>query len=546
MPLRLDRRLLAVCLVACVIPFAFALYTGHAWEDYYITFRSSRNLATGHGLVFNHGDRLHTFTSPLGVLLPALASLLTLNSSDAGALWLFRGASIAAFAGAVALLWAALARWRYTRGAALALVAWQVTDLKMVDFSINGMETGFLLLFFAYSFWALAVEPGRRWRHLGAAWGGLMWTRPDSFIYIGALATAIVLFNRPTDTGVTRREWLVIYLRAAAVAAAVYLPWLLFSWAYFGSPVPHTIVAKATAGGPRSLSGLWHFLPKFPDRAWSSHGALEALFAPVYLVFGDWPPAILRVGRVTAAACALLWVVPWLRTETRAASLTLLAVVLYLTYYAPFIFPWYLCWPALLGLITLAGALNQLFVAAAAVSWRPVRVGLQCAGIGLVAVVVSGTGWYLWEGAKQLKAQQAVIEHGVRHRIGTWLHDHAHPGDTVLLEPLGYIGYYSGLKTFDVPGLSSREVVAVIRQHGYSWGHVAAALNPSWMVLRPHEVEGIRRTHPDVLKQYEAVLVCDEHAAVEQLPIHGRPYLAFDCRFTIFRRTATALAGPKP
>jgi len=82
----------------------FAYYTQHAWEDYYITYRSSKNLATGHGLVYNTGDRLHTFTSPLGVLLPALASLLTANSSDPAALWIFRIMCATALGGAAMLL----------------------------------------------------------------------------------------------------------------------------------------------------------------------------------------------------------------------------------------------------------------------------------------------------------------------------------------------------------------------------------------------------------------------------------------------------------
>src|SRR6476659_10642424 len=76
------------------VAMLFAAFTQHIWEDYYITYRASKNLATGHGLVFNHGDRLHTFTSPLGVLLPALSSVLTLNRSDVVALWLFRLMSV--------------------------------------------------------------------------------------------------------------------------------------------------------------------------------------------------------------------------------------------------------------------------------------------------------------------------------------------------------------------------------------------------------------------------------------------------------------------
>src|SRR5438045_1514496 len=65
-----------VAAVAFAIPVAFALLTNHAWEDYFITLRSSRNLLQGNGLVYKAGDRLHTFTSPLGVLIPALCTWL--------------------------------------------------------------------------------------------------------------------------------------------------------------------------------------------------------------------------------------------------------------------------------------------------------------------------------------------------------------------------------------------------------------------------------------------------------------------------------------
>ncbi len=76
------------------------MHTRHAWEDYYITCRAARNLATGNGLTFTVGERIHSFTSPLGVLWPALASLMTGNRSGVAARWIFRAMSIAAYAGA--------------------------------------------------------------------------------------------------------------------------------------------------------------------------------------------------------------------------------------------------------------------------------------------------------------------------------------------------------------------------------------------------------------------------------------------------------------
>jgi len=69
-----------------------------------MTYRASQNLATAQGLTLSAGERgVHTFTSPLGVLLPALASVLTGNSSDNAALWIFRIFSSSAYAGA--FLW---------------------------------------------------------------------------------------------------------------------------------------------------------------------------------------------------------------------------------------------------------------------------------------------------------------------------------------------------------------------------------------------------------------------------------------------------------
>src|SRR6185295_10437704 len=79
-----------VIALAAIIPLAFAAFTQHAWEDYFITLRCSRNLVEGNGLVFTPGERVHTFTSPLGVLVPALCKAITGANNEQATLWLFR------------------------------------------------------------------------------------------------------------------------------------------------------------------------------------------------------------------------------------------------------------------------------------------------------------------------------------------------------------------------------------------------------------------------------------------------------------------------
>src|ERR1017187_8516105 len=140
-----------------LVGLVFAACTQHAWEDYWITFRASRNLATGHGLVFTRGERLHTCPPPLGVLLPAAFSWLTGNQSDNLVLWLFRVVSLGALAAGLALLFRALQTLQLRRVSCWLTVALIGLDAKTLDFSINGMEIGLLIFFLALAIHGLVV-----------------------------------------------------------------------------------------------------------------------------------------------------------------------------------------------------------------------------------------------------------------------------------------------------------------------------------------------------------------------------------------------------
>src|SRR3990170_2242051 len=89
----LDGGEFAILGIVALIPMLFALYTNNAWEDWYITYRASKNLALGHGLVFTPGERVHSFTSPIGTLIPALLAFLTRAANDDLVLWLYRAIS---------------------------------------------------------------------------------------------------------------------------------------------------------------------------------------------------------------------------------------------------------------------------------------------------------------------------------------------------------------------------------------------------------------------------------------------------------------------
>lgn len=307
-----GKRLCGAALVFLAIFFVglgWMIYTDHVWEDYYITFRAAKNLATGHGLVFSPGERVHSFTSPLGVLLPALASAVTGNSSDASALLLFRLVSITALAGAVALLWQTARRLCPAMSPALLLVGLFATDNKIIDYSVNGMETGLLIFFLAWTVSAMFTNPPRQVWHLGLSWAGLMWTRPDSCIYIAAIAIGILIF---TPRHIGRGALLKTFGKAGLITTAVYLPWLMWSSWYFGSAVPHTIKAKGLFHD-NSLPVLGRALLQYPGQLWRGESSLAATFVPPYGLEMGWPPIVARVSLAISSFLLILWMLPRIR-----------------------------------------------------------------------------------------------------------------------------------------------------------------------------------------------------------------------------------------
>ena len=85
------------------------------------------------------------------------------------------------------------------------------------------------------------------------------------------------------------------------------------------------------------------------------------------------------------------------------------------------------------------------------------KTGLTTAAVGFLAAMF-GMQTY------QIRTQQTIIENGVRTKVGLWLRDHVSPGETVYVECLGYIGYFSNCHMLDYPGLATPKVAAAHRR----------------------------------------------------------------------------------
>jgi hypothetical protein len=550
-----------------ISPLAYVLITGHVWEDYLITFRHSRNLAEGNGLVYQPGERVHGFTSPLGVLLPAFFHfVLGRPESFLPALWCFRVVGVLAFGGGVACFVNAMARAGIGAWGLLAALLF-VFEIKGAAYSVNGQETGFMILFLGWTVDLLSRPGPYRWKSLAVAWAGLQWTRPDGFIIGGAWAIARLLFTDNTD----RRELFFAYLKALGLSLVLYAPWLIFTTAYYGTPVPHTVIAKSV-GFEQVEPTLYGWMNHYTSR-------LRWILEPTCFFFGGWPKWTMRFAMTLGLVGSVLWMLPGggpLFQFARRASFAFLLLVLYfckITVYA-----WYVPPAAFLLLASLFATVVDrpirtallstfAYVAAVMVEENRLRIGHSSRNLlliigGLLCYLSFRTPrWLLKSGLAaaaigflaamfgmqtlQFRAQQTVIENGVRTKVGLWLRDHVSPGETVYLECLGYIGYFSNCHMLDYPGLATPKVAAAHRARQWPkelsptqrMVQLIPELKPDWLVLRSAELLAAKQFNVlgdeyQVRERFDAESILTEQYA--DLP--GLGYLFVDSNFTILER----------
>lgn len=553
-----DRRnCLKLFFATMVVCLLWAGYTDHAWEDWYITFRASKNLATGNGLTFTAGEApVHSFTSPLGTTVPALCSFLAGPDNDKLALWFYRIFGSAMLGGGVVLLYGVCRRHKFADWALIAFVGSVLLESKTIDHTINGMETGLMLCFMALAIRAHVMPGSRRWLMLGLAWGGLMWSRPDGFVYGGAIAFGFLAFPAAAGSQ-NRREIVMEYLKAIGVAALIYLPWTLITWNYYGSPIPNTILAKRIDSAQELgfFHLIWDFFT-FPFSGILSTAAFEEVLTPSYArSFEGWPDAVYGASRLLTFVACFYWLVPFAARFGRSISFAAMMACFYLTDVTPHSMPWYLPNAGILVLLTLGAVFNDGLRLADHLaeeypeqsrSWRrgvEIAVMVQ---LSFLMLTFFATAW-------QSRLQQQLVEDGVRTKAGLWLKENASsPNDTVLVECLGYIGFFSGLKMYDYPGMGTPETVAArskLREtHGPygSWAQITPEqkvalireMKPDWLALRPPVAHQIHEADSDVFNreylQVETFSNLEKILEIESLP--GRNFLTYDATFFIFKR----------
>jgi tetratricopeptide (TPR) repeat protein len=469
----------ALAIIAVIIRFFFWGYTGRVWEDALITVLHSENFVSGLGLTHYHAGEppLHGFTSPLSVLVPLLGDLIRVGFG------LSFIKIVSAFAAGLTVLYvlAIAIHPRIKLPAPLAVLAmgYAACEHHQILWGMAGMETQLVTLVLLMSMYYLIA---RRPIALGIALGLCMLARPD-FAFWTVMAGLYVLVTDPRGLP-----------KVAIPALIVYLPWILFTTLYYGSPIPNTILAKGI-GYP-----LWCAASNLTARdvvrnVWLSvtgsyaHGAVFQPLGPSFAGHGTFFRPILRDHGLICdlmVALAALGAAAALRKRQWEFVPIIAFVLVYTLYYifcVAMIFSWYIV-PFVIPVLLLS--VRGLQAAGSVIRdtrWRSVAFS---------AAAVAYAGLFVLLLPKTFAAEKRIqedIENQVRKPMGMFLGEVTTADQSIGCECLGYVAYYSRRTVYDWPGLANRDVVAYSRAHpeGRNLLAMLEHFRPDLIVLRYRE-----------------------------------------------------------
>jgi hypothetical protein len=404
----LDSRIL-ILFVAYVVVLAFRITlfskTGYTTDDALIIFRYAENIAAGQGFVYNLGEQVLGTTTPLYTLLLAALLKLKINCFVGG--MILNNLADLVTAGVLLHMFRSEKRTLSLLPALLFLFS-----PESLQWSLSGMETELYIAFIFLTFCFASIE----------SW-------PLAFLF--AAITVLTRIDGFAVLGVLVVTYLLRYGKLPAIPLLIFaigvLPWVLFAYFYFGSPIPNSAAAKFALSGGNLLSAPVNIL-------FRGFLHLHTFGIPVLIL------AVFGTRFIWKERKALLPVALW--TWGYALSYTIAAGPMHPWYYAPFY----------VGYLVIAYH-GFLFLLA-----QYPAIALQ-RGIVMFSVIAICIILLLsYDRSIEIQRQQLQMQ-ATNRAAGDWVRLNT-PEDSVLAaKDIGYIGYYSKRRILDLAGLVSPECI---------------------------------------------------------------------------------------
>lgn len=448
---------------------------GFTLDDAFISLQYARNLAEGRGLVFNPGERVEGFSNPLWVfLLSALGA--------AGMPWVFT-MKTAGFACALLTLLVLASTTKGLTGCATSnklpkpikakrrprtpkqknahgllkdrasngLSPWlfamtptvlAVTHPGMPYYAVAGLETPlFTLLLLLATVLQLKTEAdGKYASRVYIPLSAAALTRPEGIIFIPLFfARRVWIAHRsgrvPEDrTNLPRRP--IKEALIAGLASFPFAAYLIFRLAYFGDIFPNTFYAKPGTFFSNPSPAIEYAWRLIADHGAPLAFALIALVSLAVIASPMRSQARFLVGIAGAYTVFVLYTGgDWM------AQYRLFQPLLPVVYLLP-----------LMGLMGLPNG------------W-PARVAIVLLCLTLIHARQAPRFW------KELE-ENSAYDHAHRSdrnvEVALWLKENTSPGELLVTDEIGALGFYSGLLIVDQLGLIDKNIARILHDEGFN------------------------------------------------------------------------------
>ncbi len=461
-----------VAVVAVLIRLYLEFRSHRTVEDFYITLRYAENISRGVGFVFNPGEHVMGTTTPLYTLFLALADKIGMSGVLAG-----KAVNIIAEGLTCLSLYrfgVILKRPRIGLITAALYAIWPVA----LYWAVSGMETSLVTL--TGLLIAIAVIE-RNLVHMAVCSAVLILLRIDGLLIVlcGYIGTHLLDRKRTEDIETADRMSLIGSL---GLTALLLLPWIVYATKEFGTPVPTSLVAKLHVYA-------WQARTTFPN------------IKPFLAQFAK-PQQIL----------ALIGFFPGLAVAWKSLYRLRPFIIWMLIYYAgmalskSFLFGWYFLPPVPFYL--LISVIGWKWIVSKVILMDLQVIKQRAANVIATSILIVGIAIMPMIG--NMMAADQDVEAGLLKTIGLSLRQIVKPGAKVMMEPIGYIGYFSQVRILDAVGLVSPEVIPFFRKGAISpYQDILRSLRPEYVLLRSGELQElnslVNSPHSEIKMSYHQI-----------------------------------------
>ncbi|MDZ7843569.1 MAG: hypothetical protein U5K99_02010 [Anaerolineales bacterium] len=458
---------LIILLVAFALRTGWIIFTNHTYEDAFITFQFARRIAEGQGFVYNPGSKIYGTSTPLFTLLLSGWYLIFDGYIVTGA----RIFNLLSTLGTFVILYRSLNIIEINHRKNILVLSLLALWPKLWITDTGGMETPLVIFFITLS-WFTYLKGYEIWT--GIISGILLWTRIDLILW----PISLFLLDLTEDLNKS--------LRSLYFVGITYLPWVVFSTLYFGSPIPHTVKAKWVAyGSSNNLSFIVHIMNIIKRLAPVGIG-LPGQFHGLAAVF-TWLIILLAIlGGFSHSKNKPILALP----------VFVLLEVLLLSFFKASYTSRYVI-PILWGLVILGGlGLGEIWEKLFSNKNKVRGMFPLLLSAGLIILLIMG-----FQEANVYKSIQKYRNQMSLKSIGLWINQNTEPQSKIQLEPLGYAGYYSNRYMLDIVGLITPEIVDLKRQGITDPYLYLYSLNPDLFIVHCDDILNWQHKEQSLEKQ---------------------------------------------